>query len=338
MSIGKRFVSVVCVAIAAIFFCRPAESDAQFLGNPFATNFGVSQTTNSVDLDLLAIIQCQVPQGTDPIVEFQICQLLLPDFVDQLVEAEAFLDQVFAGYRDDIPVFLRRRINGPVRLQVVIDAIDGPGGTLAQAGPNAFANLIPNPFFRFNEATRAWSIPRSGTITMDVDDIVFMILTGLMVDVAVHEAFHAMGHPSAFEMSGLNGPTNIFNQVNFLGDPTGIEGAGFGLVEFRQESGNPFAQFVPLSQEADPMARGGHLSAFEPAFNRPNDGVQEVFLPSVGGADIQGFMSRSLQGMFADLGYKVRGINADGFADIDQDGIADDPLIVNPVLPDEPQP
>lgn len=325
MRTDKRLISLFCVVLAVALVSQPAVSNAQI--------FGSGELTNSVDLDLLAIIQCQLPEGTDELLEFIICNLLLPDLIDQLVEAEAFLDQVFAGYRNDIPFFLRRQLDEPLRIQVVFDAIDGPGMVLATAGPTSFANLVPNPFLRTG-VLRAWSIPRTATITLDVDDVVDLVLTEVMVDVAVHEAFHAMGHPSAFLISRLNGPTNIFGQINFLGDDHGINEAGFGLLEFRGESGNPFAQFIPLSQ-SDSAA---HLSAFEPAFNQPASGLQEVFIPTAPPPGTQAFMSRSLQGMFADLGYKVRGVNAFGFVDIDQDGIEDDPLIINPIPPGEPGP
>ncbi len=325
MLTGKRLISSFCVMLAIALASQPAVSNAQIFGD---------ELNNSVDLDLLAVIQCQLPEGTDELLEFIICNLLLPDLIDQLVESEAFLDQVFAGYRNDIPFFLRRQLDNPLRVEVVFDAIDGPGMVLATAGPTSFANLIPNPFLRNFGTRRAWSIPRTARITLDVDDVVDLVLTEVMIDVAVHEAFHAMGHPSAFLISGLNGPTNIFGQVNFLGDDTGIDESGFGLLEFRFESGNPFAQFIPLSQ-SDSAA---HLSAFEPAFNQPASGVQEVFLPTAPPPGIQAFMSRSLQGMFADLGYKVRGVNAAGFVDNDQDGIEDDPLIINPTPPGEPNP
>ena len=45
-------------------------------------------------------------------------------------------------------------------------------------------------------------------------------------------------------------------------------------------------------------------------------------------------MSFSLQGMFADLGYIVRGINGPGIIDLDNDGQADDPVVLNPIFGD----
>lgn len=290
---------------------------------------------NSVDFNLQAIISCdQNPNGVDPDAAplAVICAFFLEELVDQLVEAEQVLDEIFNGYRQDSPRFFRNQLDGPVVINVVFAAIDGPGGTLANAGPDSFAFFTSNPLLRFRDpaTVRDWVLPTTATINLDIDDVIALVVTELMVDVAVHEAFHAMGHPSAFEFSNLNAPSSGFGQINFVGDEAGINGAGYGLTEFREESGNFLATFVPLSQSDG----AGHLSAFEPTFNRVDEGFQEAFIPFAPPPGIQGIMSFSLQGMFADLGYLVRGINAPGIIDLDNDGEADDPVIINPILGD----
>jgi hypothetical protein len=210
--------------------------------------------------------------------------------------------------------------------------IDGPGNILAQAGPNTVLVFLPNPFLRQRGGFRAWAITRTGTMTIDYEDVIFMVLSDILVEVAVHESLHALGHPNNFLVSGLNGPTNGFGQVNFNGDRAGINGAGYGMREYRLESGNPLATFIPLSQNDD----AAHLSQFSPVFVRP-DGFQDIFIPTASPPGF-GILTRSAMGMFADLCFRMRGINTPGFVDLDGDGIADNPIIVNPILPTDPQP
>ena len=304
------------------------------------------QSANTIDFDNTPIISCASNGALPPNWQI-VCNTpgLLEAFLDDLIEAEAFLDQLIIGYRNDLPSFVANQLDDPLLMLCQIDGIDGPGGTLAQAGPVQSLNFLPNPFLRLRGGFRAWSLPRLSIITFDCDDVFLLVVTDGMVEVAVHEAFHAMGHPSNFDApsiqngfqgSGLNLPINVFNQINFVGDPAGINGIGFGVTEYRAESGNPFASFVPLQQDVMPGETPGHLSPFDPTFVRPAELLQEVFIPTAPPPGTQAFMSRALQGMFADLGYRVTGVNAPGFLDIDQDGIEDPVLIINPELPTDP--
>ena len=318
---------LLCTFIALSMVTQPKIAEAQL-------------TTNTVDFDITAIINCTVPENTEPAIEDLICRILYPCMLDQFVESERFMDELFVGYRNDMPAFFRNQLDEPVILVCEIIDIDGPGNVLAQASPGIDANmdgindpgsiltLQPNPFLRRRGGFRAWAMTRIGLIQFDVDDMAFMILSDTLQEVTVHEAYHALGHPSLFAASDLNGVTNVFNQVNFNGDGNGINGVGFGLTEFRAESGNPFASFIPLSQNDG----SAHLSAFEPSFRREAEGFQEAFIPTAPPPGVLGFTSRALQGMFADLGFLIKGVNSPGFLDLDGDGIEDDPLVINPTF------
>ena len=326
----------IFVLIVSFSLCSVSQAQI-FGGGPVAGNGENGTGLNSVDFDLAGITTCQSddadPEDAPLIV---ICTFFLEDLVSQLVEAEGTLDEIFRGYRQDSPRFFRNQLDGPVQIEVVFAAIDGPGGALATAGPHpdfpaleeAFAFFGVNPFLRVNDPNiRNWVIPRQARMNLDVDDVIPLVVTELMVDVAIHEAFHAMGHPTAFELSALNDETSGFGQINFIGDEAGINGIGYGVTEFRAESNNLLATFVPLSQ-SDGAA---HLSAFEPTFVRFNEGFQDAFIPFAPPPGIQAIMSFSLQGMFADLGYRVTGINSPGFIDLDNDGKANDPVVLNPI-------
>lgn len=336
------------LVVLVISFSLGSVSQAQIFGGGFAGNGENGTGNNAVDFNLLPILNCQPGEeyqldSDEPPLAI-ICNFLLEELLDQLVEAERFLDEVFVGYRQDSPRFFRNQLDGPVQITIHFDEIDGAGGTLAVAGPRSFAFFVTNPFLRLpdNRGVRDWVISRTGTITLDVDDVIPLLLTELMIDVVVHESFHAMGHTGvddplddpltggAFVLSNLTGPTGGFGQINFIGDPTGINDIGYGITEFREESGNILATYIPLSQNDG----SAHLSPFEPAFVRFDEGFQDTFIPFAPPPGIQGIMSFSLQGMFADLGFKIRGVNAPGFVDIDNDGDADDPVIINPIFGD----
>ena len=301
-----------------------------------------AQVQNVVDFDFQIILQCSDFTLDDD--ELGICTFVMADVVNDLLEAEAFIDQVFAGYRLDMPSFFRNQLADSITVFFNYSNED-VGGVLATGAPYfedpnnpldddfGIVAFIPNPFLQNRRGIRPWVLGRAGTVNIDIQDAAMLVFTDTMVDVIVHEVFHALGHPTLFEFSQLNRQTGIVNNaVNFIGDDGGINGAGYGLTEFRAESANPFATFIPLSQN-DTTGAGGHLSSFEPTFNRPFEGLQEVFLPTAPGPGVQAFMSRSLRGMFADLGFLMRGINLPGIVDIDLDGADDVPLLVNPRLP-----
>ena len=157
-----------------------------------------------------------------------------------------------------------------------------------------------------------------------LDDIQNLVLDNSFRDHVIRGSFQGMGFPTVFREAGLVGALNSISEYQYLGDPDGINSVGFAISEFRVESGNPIAGFVPLSQ-AD---GGGFLNPFEPAFFVADEDLQEIMLPSFL-FGFQTFMSRTFRGMFADLGYSVPGINAPGFIDLDNDGQEDDPLLIN---------
>lgn len=316
-------------------------------GGPFGGPIVPANSPNVVDFDITPILNCASDNPIQDPIAFVCNTPLLEQLIDDLIQAEAFVDEVVIGYRNDMPIFFRNQLQEPLVIQVSLVIEDGPGGILATAAVVQSADFMPNPFLRVRGGFRAWSLPRLSVMSLDADDVPFLLFFDGMVDTIVHEAFHAMGHPTNFDGApfdptstgaGLNQAINAFGQINFVGDNQGINGVGFGITEYREESGNPFANFVPLQQDLNDGNTPGHLNPFDPTFLRLDEELQEVFLPTAAPIGTQSFMSKALQGMFADLGYIIRGVNGPGFADIDLDGIEDDPLIINPALPTDVDP
>jgi hypothetical protein len=112
---------------------------------------------------------------------------------------------------------------------------------------------------------------------------------------------HALGFGTLFDANGLTGVTNFFGEINYTYN-------GFALREYRNAAGNPFATFIPLSQNDG----GGHWSAFDPYFFQPDEGLIEIMVPFAAPPGFEEFISRATWGAFADMGYLVTGINAPG--------------------------
>ena len=109
------FKPLVCLAVVATIVLAPgmtSRANAQFMevDQIFDRDF-----QNTVDFDLARVVNCDIldPTDPDPLAQF-VCEQLLPFLVDQLLEAEAFCDEVFVGYRNDMPRVLRNQLVDPV--------------------------------------------------------------------------------------------------------------------------------------------------------------------------------------------------------------------------------
>lgn len=222
-------------------------------------------------------------------------------------EAQQLFDDRIAGYRDDVPRALLDQLQG-LRITVFFDEIDGPFNTLAQAAPVDIVSFgIVSPFFF--SGNRPFAFARQGLMTVDIEDIDFMIAVDIFTEVIVHEAMHAIGFPNLFEQNGLMGTTNFFGDRNYNFD-------GFALNTYREESGFPFATYLSLNTtvcgEPAGDAAGGHWSEFDPFFVQPENGIQDVMCPCSGYLGTVTFYSETTWATFADCGYLVRKINAPG--------------------------
>lgn len=274
------------------------------------TSFASAQQKDVVDYNALPILQCVLPSGVDPALGALICNKLRPKILDELMVADDFLDAVLVGFEDEVPAELINQL-GVAQITVNFEQIDGPGNTLATSAPTDFR------FFPEQEPQLIFV--KNGVINIDIDDIQAVIENDRFVDVIIHSSLHALGFPSVFQFTGLIEDSGLVNYV-------GNDGAGFAISEYQVESGDSTFDFVPLEQATS----GGHLCPFQSAFVRPDIVGREVLTPMLDTFCARAFMSRTLRGMYADLGYLVPGINAPGMIDIDGDGIDDDPLFVSP--------
>jgi subtilisin-like proprotein convertase family protein len=168
------------------------------------------------------------------------------------------------------------RVRGEVVDDVVIEAsgvaIDGPRGTLGQAGPIA---LRPGSF-----------LPAWGMMQFDTADLAQMEADGSLVRVIIHEMGHVLGFGTIWDRLGLRQGTGTIN-------PT-FTGAN-AMREFGALQGLTMPVAVPVANTGGPGTRDAHWR-------------EQVF----GNELLTGFLnagvnpiSRMSIGQFEDLGYQV---------------------------------
>jgi subtilisin-like proprotein convertase family protein len=176
------------------------------------------------------------------------------------------------------------RVNNEVVDDVVIEAsgvpIDGPRGTLGQAGPTA---LRPDSF-----------LPAWGIMQFDTADLAQMEADGSLVRVIIHEMGHVLGFGTIWDRLGLRQGTGTIN-------PT-FTGAN-AMREFGALQGLTVPVAVPVANTGGPGTRDAHWR--EAVFGNElltgflNTGINPI--------------SRMSIGAFEDLGYQVDYAAADAY-------------------------
>ncbi|MEM7711737.1 MAG: VPLPA-CTERM sorting domain-containing protein [Pseudomonadota bacterium] len=194
----------------------------------------------------------------------------LPDAVTEsqrevVARAETLVESTILGYQDDI----------------VIDAVEidvgtfdeGPGGTLATAGPD-------------ETVERAGRIlPTAGSVDFDVADLAPLEADGTLFDVFVHEVAHVLGFGTLWAVNGLSQPGS--------GTYTGA----LGLAAYRAEF-DPDATFIPVELEFGPGTADSHWDEDWAG------GINELM---TGFIDAPVFASATTVATFEDLGYVTTG-------------------------------
>jgi hypothetical protein len=238
-----------------------------------------------------------------------------PAYADAFINAEAFWESRIQNYSTDVPQVLLVQLT-KLRILATIEPIDGPGGILGQAGPDAFITYENGELFPAQKDLRAtWAMPVLSTMTFDIDDVDLLIADGIFEDVIVHEMAHALGFGSLWEQNRLIRPLGGVGLVQYTNGRHAIQ-------QYRQELGNPVAQFVPLEQRGGPGTALGHWPDVAPFFNaflrtEDQEFTKELMTGFAGDLDPdtglvvfpEKFVSETTWGAMADLGWEVAGIN-----------------------------
>ena len=256
-----------------------------------------ASTATTVKADIIDIDLSAVDPAAQPVI----------------LAAEAAWEARIQFYSSEIPRVIRDQLSS-LKLSATVAPIDGPGGTLAQAGPRGILTLghedPTSPFTR----DRPWAVAVTGAMTFDLDDFPSLAADGILQSTVEHEMAHAMGFGTLFELNNLATPLGGIGLLQYTGQ-------GYAIAGYRADINNPLVPFVPLEQRGGPGTAGGHWNDAPPFFNQvftaaftkelmtgfagdvdPNSGLV-VFAPT--------FVSRATYGAMADSGFAVIGVNGD---------------------------
>ncbi len=236
------------------------------------------------------------------VISLDLSNNLPPQLVTALLDAEAIWEERLIGFSTELPRAILLQLT-TVRINAVVEMLDGPCGLLGFAGPDTVLSLTPplSPL-SFNVANPVF-FPVTGEMTFDIFDSLPTTQEGqdLLTAVAIHEMGHALGFGTLWQQNGIIGNENILS--NGLSQYTG---GTYALPEYRRAINEPFAPFVPISQPDL-----GHW-AEAPGFVFPEENIQDIMLATAGtiaNPDPEFILTDTTFAAMADLGYAVSGVN-----------------------------
>jgi len=235
-----------------------------------------------------------------------------PSAVPAIKAAEALWEARIQAYSTELPKGVRDQL-GSLFITAVVAPIDGVGGILGSAGPDAFITFEGGQTAQSeNTSNTQFSVSVRATMTFDLDDFASLQADGILVSTIAHEMGHAMGFGTLFAPNGLAAARGGFGQTEYINGQYAIQG-------YRNDIGNPVASFVPLEQTGGPGTALGHWIDAPPFFNQVFTGAfkKEIMTGYAGDLDTStgqlvfapNFISEATFGAFADLGFAVDGFN-----------------------------
>ena len=246
-----------------------------------------------------------------------------PSALPTIQAAEAAWEERIQFYSTEIPRAILDQLSA-LTIVATVAPIDGVGGILGQAGPDAIVTFSPgDPTSPFNNV-RPWAVAVAASMQFDLDDFPSLEADGILQDVVEHEMGHALGFGTLFDLNGLVGPLGGIGLTQYTGfNMEGSASGGYALAGYRTEINNPLVTFVPLEQRGGPGTALGHWIDAPPFFNQvfTTAFTKEILTGFAGDIDpdtglivfTPKFTSNATYGAMADLGFAVIGIN-DQFA------------------------
>jgi hypothetical protein len=206
-------------------------------------------------------------------------------FQKAFADAEKFWESRLIGFSGQLPDTIQRTV-GEIKISGQIAPVDGSGGILGFASVSKYLTYLDR---------RPFGIPQTGDMVFDVADATDFQNQGLFDDIVRHEMAHVLGfQATAWARNRLNlGPNNTYT-------------GAFALKRYRQESGRLDALFVPVEQLGGPGTALSHWDSTDPFFYDPVTNTGDIMLGFITEAPR---VSETTWSVFADLGFKVKGIN-----------------------------
>jgi hypothetical protein len=189
--------------------------------------------------------------------------------------AEARWEQIITGEIPDVSTSQWGLIDD-LRIDALIEAIDGVGNVLGSAGPDGLRSDS--------------LLPYHGVMRFDSADIENLFVAGQLADVILHEMGHVLGIGTIWE------ELEFQNGAEYTGPNA--------LAEYRTLTGNPNAAFVPVETDGGPGTAFGHWD--EEIFDNE---LMTGFLNS----GVPNPISRMTIGALKDFGYGVNLAAADPY-------------------------
>lgn len=254
----------------------------------------IMSSTGSAKADVISIDLTQVDPVAIPVVR----------------QAEAFWESRIQAYSREMPRAITQQLTS-LRITATVAPIDGEGGILGFAGPDAVIGVGAKTGAISHDQSRPYVVAVTASMTFDLDDFPAMIADGILFDVIRHEMGHAMGIGSLWELNELIAPLGGVGLTQYVNGRYAIDG-------YRRDIGNPVLGFIPLEQRGGGGTALGHWNDAPPFFNQVFTGAftKELMTGFACDAAPDGslvcapkFVSNATWGSAADLGFAVQGIN-----------------------------
>jgi hypothetical protein len=253
-----KMVAALSFLVAATFCCNRAQGQT---------------------IEIVVIDMTDLPAGTPLATRIAI--------QNAIYQAERNWESRLIGFSAVLPAAIRRSVHS-VEFTVTLTNIDGQFNVLAFCGPDSFAQV---------GSSKPYSIPQTASMSIDIEDINWLLAAQLLDDVVMHEMAHGLGFTGdVWQQNRLNlGPFN-----NYTGT--------YGLKSYRLEAGKPNAMFVPVEQGGGAGTAGSHWAEEDPFFFNAATQTGDLML---GELKNNVFISETTWSSFADVGFMVQGINDD---------------------------
>ena len=175
-------------------------------------------------------------------------------------------------------------------------AIDGPGGTLGQAGPTTVS-------FSGAAFTGAYMFANSGVMNFDTADLSALETSGSLYDVILHEMAHVIGIGTLWSSSGVG----FAGYQELYATGTGMYTGAAALAAYQAEF-DPLATFVPVELGGGAGTANAHWDEVDggggPTGRVGPDGDMQFELMT-GWLNAPTYISNTTIGALEDLGYIV---------------------------------
>lgn len=208
--------------------------------------------------------------------------------------AEAIWEGLLTGYQDGMVVsrsagssYFNGQMVSDVFIEANVEAIDGVGGILGSAGPNAVA-----------VDSSGFTLATDGTMRFDSADVANLVSSGTWDDVILHEMGHVLGFGTLWTQNGV--------YTNNSGLYTGAAATAAWQSEFGQ-TGSPAVEL------------GGGVGTANAHWNEVDNGAGPTGITDLQGRDLrdelmtgwlngEAFISQMTVNSFQDIGFTVTAV------------------------------